>query len=365
MGSTGVEQGYLVLADISGYTAFLTGNELEHATGIVDDLTRAIVGELTRVLTLVKLEGDAVFVYAPVESWPDGERVLEAIEACYVAFCDQQADIARQTTCPCSACANIAALNLKVVAHAGAFVTSHEHGRADLAGPDVIVVHRMLKNSIIDALDIPAYAFLSDAFTARLPHPLDLPSHTENYPDVGPVAGCVEDLAGVAAGIRAERRIVIEPGEADLEVASRFNAPPAVVWDWYVNPQLAERWQTATGLDGHPNPDGRAAAGAELHCAHGRGRSVHRVVDWKPFDYFTQDVMTTRRSLTAPPPSVATFDFAANDDGTTTVTFRARLKRHNAATKAVLRVARPAFARQFRASERRLNDLLAAQNTPT
>ena len=35
------KQGYLLLADISGYTAFLTGTELEHAHAIVRELTKS------------------------------------------------------------------------------------------------------------------------------------------------------------------------------------------------------------------------------------------------------------------------------------------------------------------------------------
>jgi hypothetical protein len=35
-------RGYLVLADISGYTALLAGTELEHATAIVYELTTLI-----------------------------------------------------------------------------------------------------------------------------------------------------------------------------------------------------------------------------------------------------------------------------------------------------------------------------------
>ena len=35
-------RGYLLLADISGYTAFLAGTELEHASAIVHELTTLI-----------------------------------------------------------------------------------------------------------------------------------------------------------------------------------------------------------------------------------------------------------------------------------------------------------------------------------
>ena len=60
-------QGYLLLADISGYTAFLTGTELEHAHAIVRELTKLIRERLAPPMRFVKLEGDAVFCYAEAE----------------------------------------------------------------------------------------------------------------------------------------------------------------------------------------------------------------------------------------------------------------------------------------------------------
>lgn len=40
--------GYLLLADISGYTKFLTGTELEHSHAIVTELTKLIRARLCR-----------------------------------------------------------------------------------------------------------------------------------------------------------------------------------------------------------------------------------------------------------------------------------------------------------------------------
>jgi len=40
------EQGYLVIADISGYTSFLTSTELEHAHAIVAELTELVIARL-------------------------------------------------------------------------------------------------------------------------------------------------------------------------------------------------------------------------------------------------------------------------------------------------------------------------------
>jgi hypothetical protein len=45
------QQGYLLLADISGYTAFLTGTELEHSHAIIRELTKLIRERLAPYLT--------------------------------------------------------------------------------------------------------------------------------------------------------------------------------------------------------------------------------------------------------------------------------------------------------------------------
>lgn len=57
----GVERGCLMLADISGYTSYLTGVELEHSHDVLADLLDTIVATAEGVLTLSKLEGDAIF----------------------------------------------------------------------------------------------------------------------------------------------------------------------------------------------------------------------------------------------------------------------------------------------------------------
>ena len=105
-------RGYLLLADISGYTAFLAGTELEHATAIVHELTTLIRERISPPMNFVKLEGDAVFCYADETTFEDGERLVELIESCYFAFSNRLLDMQRDTTCRCAACASIGSLDL-------------------------------------------------------------------------------------------------------------------------------------------------------------------------------------------------------------------------------------------------------------
>src|SRR5688572_23179645 len=141
------EQGCLVIADLSGYTGYLRETELEHAQNVLADVTETIVTHLRPALQISRLEGDAVFGYA-LGNQLESSILLDLIDATYFAFQSRLRDIEHATTCRCSACAQIPSLDLKFVAHFGDFVRSRLAGHEDLTGTDVIVVHRLLKNSI-------------------------------------------------------------------------------------------------------------------------------------------------------------------------------------------------------------------------
>lgn len=57
------QHGCLVIADIGGYTRYLSGVELEHSTDVLADLLQTVVSALEPNFQIAKLEGDAVFVY--------------------------------------------------------------------------------------------------------------------------------------------------------------------------------------------------------------------------------------------------------------------------------------------------------------
>ena len=58
------ESACFVIADISGYTGFLAGVELEHAQDIIADVMDTMVRRLRPPFRLAKFEGDAAFFYA-------------------------------------------------------------------------------------------------------------------------------------------------------------------------------------------------------------------------------------------------------------------------------------------------------------
>lgn len=305
--------GYLVIADISGYTRFVTGTELEHGQAIVEEFTSLVRDCLAPPMRFVKLEGDAVFCCADDPLFSHAERLLELTEVSYVQFVRRRQEMAAATTCTCAACASISSLDLKFVEHRGTYLTDRTSD--DIAGPDVIVVHRLLKNSIQE----PAYAFLTEACAETLPAPLDARQHSETVAELGEIAGVVYPLRPVLEGQRVSGRHYVAPEDADFEYTRHFAWPPQVLWDYFVDGTKRRLWQNVRTSTDVPNDRGRLGAGATSHCDHGSWSSEHRYVDWRPFDYFTIDLLPTRRSLSAAPPMAMTTEFLPDKDETMVV----------------------------------------------
>jgi hypothetical protein len=286
-GLAAADRGSLVIADISGYTSYLLGTELEHAQDVLADLTSIVLGRLQPPLTVTKLEGDAVFAYA-LDGTCGASTLLDSIEQAYFGFRGRLRDIAHATTCTCEACRQIPTLDLKFLVHHGSFVRRSIAGNEELTGRDVIVIHRLTKNSAAEALGTKGYALLTDACVEALvldPEALGLRAHVEVYDDVGEVKCCLEDL-GERWRLETERqRVYVAAGEALFERTATIPADVVVTWDWLTTPSLRSIWD-ADRLD-VLTPGGRQRVGVTNHCIHGPEVIVEHVVDWRPFDYFT------------------------------------------------------------------------------
>ncbi|OLO99110.1 hypothetical protein BVU76_27340 [Mycolicibacterium porcinum] len=336
-------EGYLLIADISGYTNFLTSTELAHAQAIVHELTSLVREHLVPPMHFVKLEGDAVFCYADGPAFRDGERFLELIEVCYVDYSNRLLNMARNTTCPCSACAAIGSLDLKFVCHYGNFIVESEGGRVDLAGPDVILVHRLLKNSVSERTGIEAYALFTQACLRRLPQSFQLPPHEEVYESFGVTAGGVHDLKQSASAIQDAHRHYIGAEDADLVLTVDVPVPPAVAWKYWVDPVERQRWQCRHFSDEPdrvtPNTRGRV----------GPGTWRWEFVDWRPFTTFTCEVSGSRigRYLGLRD-EFDTFEFTPTKDGGTHVDHRIRLKNRGRLSLSTHRLQSGAIAAAWR-----------------
>lgn len=286
-------QGYLLLADISGYTSYLAGVELDHAHAVLTELLETIVGSLQPLLTLSKLEGDAVFAYVDSRTIARGELVFELVETTYAAFRDRVEGVRRRTTCTCNACRAIPSLDLKFILHHGEYMVQNIAGIHELVGSDVNLVHRLLKNHVGEATGWRAYSLITQPALDRLGLPCDrdlLYVASETYEHLGAVDTYSLNLLERYQARVAARRVVLEPADADAVVGADLDAPPAVVWDWLNDPHRRSLWMPDTVWTVLDRPGGRTGVGAQNHCAHGKNEVTREtIVDWKPFEYFTAD----------------------------------------------------------------------------
>jgi hypothetical protein len=287
---TQTQHGYLVLADISGFTAYLAGVELEHANEILTDLLETIVNRFKSLLTISKLEGDAVFAYAPEVKVPRGETLMELLESTYVAFCDRREAAHRRTTCECNACRSIPKLDLKFMAHHGDYILQQVAGITELLGSDVNLAHRLMKNHVAEATGWHAYAL----FTAKsLDHmglsTAELGAHQqiETYEHLGDVITYSLDLRPRYTALVEARRIFLAPEDTHFALTSDLPASPPLVWSWLNEPQRRARWEQHDSVQVDARPGGRTGPGARNHCVHGKNLTPEVILDWRPFDYFT------------------------------------------------------------------------------
>jgi hypothetical protein len=288
-------KGYFILTDISGYTEYLTESELEHAHETLQSLFDVQLANIKFPLKISGFRGDAIFIYTPEACFVDPQTFLVTLENLYIVFADTLRQMQFNTTCQCRACKNMGKLDLKMCIHYGEYIIQKLGDREELLGADVIVPHRMSKNSVIEKTGVRAYALFSEAAAgtlrlAELSQPL-IP-HSETYEHIGELRCLVYDLHAAMEREEARKSVLVDPNTAWIKFELDIPFPPSLVWEYITTPELEG---PVLGLEYVKRVDtqgGRTAPGARFHCAHSSGDFFNTVVDWKPFRYYTvhQDV---------------------------------------------------------------------------
>ncbi len=193
----------LLIADISGYTRFMKQHTISvsHAKQIIVRLLKALIQAAKPPLKIAELEGDAVFFYALADKRDIdtiAQQVAVQVVALLTAFKNELAAIDSLTTCPCDACNHVHDLQLKQVIHAGNVEIEKIEQFEKLFGLDVILVHRMLKNSVnaheYVMMTKPVYTSLKEFFG------LQPERYVESFEGVGDVETLVFYPHQIVAG---------------------------------------------------------------------------------------------------------------------------------------------------------------------
>jgi len=306
------ESGFLVIADLTGYTAYLSGSEIEHAPAIAGDLLETIVGRLEPPFRLAKFEGDAAFLFVE-DGRADGSLLLDAIEASYLAFRRRLRSIDQATTCDCNSCRLAPKLDLKVFIHHGAFVWSRIAGRDELAGSDVIVVHRLLKGTGATEARGNGFALFTAAAVDALgldAKALALLPGEEEIEHLGHVDTFTLDLEARWQDESGVRRLDLADSDLAFDIAATLLAHPSVVWAHLTSPALRTRWEGTIRIE-ETSVAGRRGVGTTAQCVTGRLATLEEIVDWQPYDR-----VAWRLTVPGVGPVAATADLDPTDRGT-------------------------------------------------
>lgn len=283
-----VEQpGFLLIADITGFTTYLSESEIEHAQGTLTDLLELLVDRTPAPLVVSQLEGDAVMSYAFQDGFVGGQSFLEAVEDIYFAFRRAIELKVLNNTCRCNACANVSSLDLKFFVHYGSFVVQPVGDRNQLLGSDVNLIHRLLKNTVTAETGIRAYILCTEAAVEALGldrSAVEMIELRQEVTDFGELTLVIKDMHPVYEARRDEGRVEYDAVNALGTISVELSMPRELVWDYLSRPKFRS---FAMGSDRQEVIDrkaGRIGEGSTYVCYHGDMTVSHLILEWSPFD---------------------------------------------------------------------------------
>ena len=287
--------GYLLIADITGYTQYLTESELEHAQEVLTVLLELLVARTRPPLIISRLAGDAVISYGLRDNFLHGQTFIEVIEDCYTAFRAAVERMVLNNTCQCNACRNIPNLDLKFFVHYGAFAIQRIRDRDELVGSDVNLIHRLLKNRVVEQTGFKAYTLYTDAAIQQLgltEISAAMTEHAESYEHLGQVKLWVQDMHPVWERKRSASRVTIPPDQVLMALTEDFALPPEQVWDYLTQPEYRSTLMHAHRTEVAGLSNGRIGPGSIYQCYHGDKPTPQTILEWQPFErMITQDII--------------------------------------------------------------------------
>ena len=280
-------RGFVLIADITGYTVYLSQSELEHAQGTLTQLLELLIEHTRPPQVISRLEGDAVFSYALDNGLVSGQTFLEGIENTYVAFRRAIELMVLNNTCECNACANVSSLDLKFFVHHGTFVIQRVGGDDQLLGTDINLVHRLLKNTVKATTGIGAYLLCTEAAASALgvnPAAEGMVHHEESVPDLGRVTLWIKDMHPIYQTRRGQVQVTYSEEEILTTIEAELEMPRELVWD-YLN--QSEYRNLLIGSDSYEVVErqaGKIGPGSTYQCYHGKMMVPQLVVEWRPFE---------------------------------------------------------------------------------
>ena len=197
--------------------------------------------------------------------------------------------------------------------HHGAFVWSRIAGRDELAGPDVIVAHRLLKGAGAAESRANGFALFTAAAVDALgldAGALQLRAGAEEIEHLGRVDTFTLDLESRWQDESTIRRLDIAESNLAFSIEATFAANPSVIWAHLTSPALRTQWEGPITI-AETSTGGRRGVGTTAQCVTGRLATLEEIVDWQPYDR-----VASRLAVPGLGPVAATAELDPTEGGT-------------------------------------------------
>lgn len=151
-------QGLICLADINGFTRYLSSSTLKKSPERIAHLLNGITHSNVTGLEIAEIEGDCVFFYALKEKMPSPEAMVDQLEKIYLDFQENLSQLGQDVQENAVEENARKRLGIKIILHYGEFQMVEMAGRKKPMGETVLIAHRLLKNS----LKLEEYALITE-----------------------------------------------------------------------------------------------------------------------------------------------------------------------------------------------------------
>jgi len=235
-------EGSILIPDISGFTRFINNTEAIHSAHIIGELLQIIADVFSTHFEISEIEGDAVLLYRlgkPLSWKVLKEKLLDA----FYQFHGHLNVYKRDVICTCGACSTASSLSLKFIIHYGVIGFYNVRQFKKLIGSDIIVAHRLLKNSV----NLQEYILISDRYARHdqtTPSIVDeFLSKSESLDETGSITYHYKNIDHWLKGVPVpSERKALTWYDIKPYITFQTNARPTFVLDALTDPGHRVKW---------------------------------------------------------------------------------------------------------------------------
>ena len=154
---------FFCIPDLSGFTKFVTTADNDFVHQVIPDLLNQIISANLLNMKIAEVEGDAIFFYR-TGRLPAVNKVAHQCKVIYETFNEKIRSYEISHPKEYQKYLADQQLGIKIIIHYGKISITKIEKRIKLLGEDVILAHKLLKNSITES----NYILLTDNYTVKL-----------------------------------------------------------------------------------------------------------------------------------------------------------------------------------------------------